>query len=103
MSKLSLALPGIIKLYPTRESFVSDIPAGDGKIANLFCSVAGASTSTGASQEPTGYILFCAGLVEDSEYECLVQARNRFGWSEPSRLFTFFTSKKGEQTNFSVT
>ncbi len=40
---------------------------------------------------------YLAGLAEDSEYECLVQARNRFGWSEPSRLFTFFTSKKGEQ------
>ncbi|XP_023341591.1 lachesin isoform X2 [Eurytemora carolleeae] len=34
-----------------------------------------------------------SGLVEDAEYECLVQARNRFGWSEPSRLFTFFTSR----------
>jgi hypothetical protein len=27
---------GIIKLFPARESLVSDIPAGDGKIANLF-------------------------------------------------------------------
>jgi hypothetical protein len=27
---------GIIKLFPARESFVSDIPAGDGKTANLF-------------------------------------------------------------------
>ena len=26
----------------------------------------------------------------------LVQARNRFGWSDASRLFTFFTSTKGE-------
>jgi hypothetical protein len=26
--------PGIIKLFPTRESLVNDIPAGDGKIAN---------------------------------------------------------------------
>ncbi len=31
---------GIIKLFPTRESLVSDIPAGDGKIDNLFYSVA---------------------------------------------------------------
>ncbi len=29
-------LPGIIKLFSARESFVSDIPTGDGKIANLF-------------------------------------------------------------------
>jgi hypothetical protein len=28
--------PGIIKLFPARESFVGDIPAGDGKIDNLF-------------------------------------------------------------------
>jgi hypothetical protein len=27
------------KLFPTRESLVSDIPAGDGKISNLFYSV----------------------------------------------------------------
>ncbi len=26
----------IIKLFPSRESLVSDIPAGDGKLANLF-------------------------------------------------------------------
>jgi hypothetical protein len=34
--------PGIIKLFPARESLVSDIPAGDGKMANLFlqCMVA---------------------------------------------------------------
>ncbi len=28
--------PGIIKLFPVRKSLVSDIPAGDGKTANLF-------------------------------------------------------------------
>ncbi len=27
------------KLFPTRKSLVSDIPAGDGKISNLFYSV----------------------------------------------------------------
>jgi hypothetical protein len=30
---------GIIKLIPARESLVSDIPAGDGKIGNLFFGV----------------------------------------------------------------
>jgi hypothetical protein len=30
---------GIIKLFPPRESLVSDIPAGDGNITNLFYSV----------------------------------------------------------------
>ncbi len=28
--------PGIIKFFPARESLISDIPAGDGKIANPF-------------------------------------------------------------------
>ncbi len=28
--------PGIIKLFPARESLVNDFPAGDGKIDNLF-------------------------------------------------------------------
>jgi hypothetical protein len=31
--------PGIIKLFPARESLVSDIPAEDRKITNLFYSV----------------------------------------------------------------
>jgi hypothetical protein len=31
--------PGLIKLFPARESLVSDIPAEDGKIASLFYSV----------------------------------------------------------------
>ena len=37
------------------------------------------------------------GLRQDAEYECLVQARNRFGWSEASRIFHFFSGKRGEQ------
>jgi hypothetical protein len=28
--------PGIIKIFPARESLISDVPAGDGKTANLF-------------------------------------------------------------------
>jgi hypothetical protein len=28
--------PGIVKLLPAEESLVSDIPAGDGEIGNLF-------------------------------------------------------------------
>ena len=36
-------------------------------------------------------------LRQDAEYECLVQARNRFGWSEASRIFHFFTGKRGEK------
>ena len=34
-------------------------------------------------------------LSQNAEYECLVQARNKFGWSEPSRIFHFFTGKRG--------
>ncbi len=30
---------GIIKLFPARESLVSDIPSGDGKMASLFLTV----------------------------------------------------------------
>ncbi len=36
---MSSGWPGIFKLFPARESFVSDISAGDGNIANLFYSV----------------------------------------------------------------
>ncbi len=39
MSQCHLSIwPGIIKLFPATESFVSDILAGDGKTANLFYS-----------------------------------------------------------------
>jgi len=30
-------------------------------------------------------------LLGDSQYECLVQAKNRFGWSEASRIHRFAT------------
>jgi hypothetical protein len=33
---LKLSLPGMIKLFPARESLVCDIPAVDGKTGNLF-------------------------------------------------------------------
>jgi len=31
-------------------------------------------------------------LKRDSEYECIVQSRNQYGWSGPSRMFTFNTA-----------
>jgi hypothetical protein len=34
-----------------------------------------------------------SSLLTDDEYECLVQARNQFGWSEASRIFHFYTGK----------
>jgi hypothetical protein len=30
-------------------------------------------------------------LLSDAQYECLVQAKNRYGWSEPSRIHRFYT------------
>ncbi len=39
MSLTKLPWPGIIKLFPARESLVSDIPAGNGKNDNLFFTV----------------------------------------------------------------
>jgi hypothetical protein len=36
MSLTKLFLDRIIKLFPSRESMVRDIPPGDGKMANLF-------------------------------------------------------------------
>ncbi len=33
-------------------------------------------------------------LVADAQYECLVQAKNRYGWSEPSRIHRFYTHNR---------
>ena len=30
-------------------------------------------------------------LVSEAQYECLVQAKNQYGWSEPSRIHRFLT------------
>jgi len=37
-------------------------------------------------------------LGEETSYECLVQARNEYGWSQPSKMFTFTTSQKNVQS-----
>jgi hypothetical protein len=39
MSLTKLSLGGIFNYIPPRESLVSDIPAGDGNVDNLFYSV----------------------------------------------------------------
>jgi hypothetical protein len=44
-----------------------------------------------------------SSLKLDAEYECLVQARNQFGWSEASRIFHFYTGKRGEQQHKTTT
>jgi hypothetical protein len=50
---------GIIKLYPTRESLVSDIPTGDGKIVHLFLTVQAVRTFYHSTKRP-----WCATLIE---------------------------------------
>lgn len=35
-------------------------------------------------------------LVADAQYECLVQAKNRYGWSEASRIHRFYTHFRQE-------
>jgi hypothetical protein len=51
--------PGMILLFPARESLVSDIPAGDGKIITLFlqCIISGTGFLPSVCLVPAG--LFC--------------------------------------------
>ena len=40
-------------------------------------------------------------LIPDAQYECLVQAKNRYGWSDGSRIHSFYThSSYGEFLKF---
>lgn len=73
-------------LQPLDASF----PLGEGDWTNVI--IPGDVTAPGFTHLRS-YLI--SGLLPESEYECLVQARNRFGWSDASRLFTFFTSTKG--------
>ena len=34
---------------------------------------------------------FWVDLTHDAKYECLVQAKNQYGWSEASRIHRFLT------------
>ena len=68
----------------------SSFPLGEGDWTNVI--IPGDVTAPGFTHL-RAYLI--SGLLAESEYECLVQARNRFGWSDASRLFTFFTSTKG--------
>ena len=37
--------------------------------------------------------------MADAQYECLVQAKNRYGWSEASRIHRFYTHfRRGKST-----
>ena len=69
----------------------SSFPIGEGDWTNVI--IPGDMSNLGFTHMRS-YLV--SSLLPDSEYECLVQARNRFGWSDASRLFTFFTSTKGK-------
>ncbi len=55
MSLTKLSLAGIVKLFPPRDSLVSDIPAGDRKNDNLFYSVIFLQRE---SERRKGYVVF---------------------------------------------
>ena len=66
------------------------LPLGGGDWTNVI--IPGDLNSPGFHHRKSYLIV---QLEPDSEYECLAQARNRFGWSEASRLFRFYTSRNG--------
>jgi len=37
-------------------------------------------------------VFMLTDLVSDAQYECLVQAKNKYGWSEASRIHRFNTN-----------
>jgi hypothetical protein len=75
------------KIKPYHGPIDSSFPLGEGDWTNVI--IPGDLSSPGFTHLRS-YLI--SGLLPESEYECLVQARNRFGWSDASRLFTFFTS-----------
>jgi len=77
------------KIKPYHGPPDASFPMGEGDWTNVI--IPGDVTSPGFTHMRS-YLI--SGLLPESEYECLVQARNRFGWSDASRLFTFFTSTK---------
>lgn len=77
------------KIKPYHGPMDSSFPLGEGDWTNVI--IPGDMNNPGFTHMRS-YLI--SGLLPESEYECLVQARNRFGWSDASRLFTFFTSTK---------
>ena len=69
------------------QSIDSSFPLGEGDWTNVI--IPGVLSNTGLTHLRS-YLI--SNLIPESEYECLVPERNRFGWSDASRLFTFFTS-----------
>ena len=72
-----------------------DLLQGGGDWTNVI--IPGNAQNPGFNHKMTYEV---SSLRNDAEYECLVQARNQFGWSEASRIFHFYTGKRGNSTLF---
>jgi len=80
-------------LYRSVSTTGSKTQAGSSDWTNVI--IPGTETFTGGLQATRWRL---DNLEEESTYECLVQARNDYGWSHPSKMFTFSTSQKGFQS-----
>ena len=49
----------------------------------------------------TGNFVFY-GLTPSTEYEVIIQSRNREGWADPNDIFRFSTRSKGEVGGFQI-
>jgi len=83
------------KIKPYHGPINSSYPMGEGDWTNVI--IPGDTGHKGFTHLRSYQV---SGLHENAEYECLVQARNQFGWSEPSRLHTFFTSREDPVVHF---
>ena len=72
-----------------------DLLQGGGDWTNVI--IPGNAQNPGFNHKMTYEV---SSLRNDAEYECLVQARNQFGWSEASRIFHFYTGKRGKHNIF---
>jgi hypothetical protein len=75
---------GIIKLFPARESLVSDIPAGDGKTANLFLQCRNGG-------EGEGGIRYCFGVKLIGGTQCFNKKNCITKENKPSFVSCFIT------------
>jgi hypothetical protein len=80
MSLANSPWPGIIKFFLASESLGSDIPAGDGKIANLFLQLY-AWTKTES--------LFLTGFAGIDEDHCYFLKEYIMGFWQPQTLVPF--------------
>ncbi len=76
--------PGIMKLFPARESLISDIPAGNGKIVNRFYSVFFALFST------VPFITKAPSFVVIKQKQVLKMCTIGEGWSRNPPVYIAF-------------